>query len=105
MLNGPGDPDRDVEIQRHYLADLAHLPVVRRITGVHRRPGRAHGGPEPVGDRLDRPKPPSPTAGTTAVRTVIPLLRSCGRAKSLLTMFVEHRASPRRLPDADAPDG
>ncbi len=32
------------------------------------------------------------------------LLGSCERPKSLLTMFVEHRASPRRLPDADAPD-
>src|SRR5918997_564814 len=56
MLDRPRDADRDVEVRRHHLARLAHLPVVRGVARVHRRPARAHGGAELVGDRLDVPR-------------------------------------------------
>src|SRR5918997_6992945 len=53
VLNGPRDPHRDVEIRRHHLAGLTHLPVVGRIARIHRSPRSAHGGAQGVGDRLE----------------------------------------------------
>src|SRR5882672_1427322 len=34
MLDRTRNADRDVELGRHHLAGLAHLPVVRRVAGV-----------------------------------------------------------------------
>ena len=53
MLNGPGDPDRDVEIERHHLAGLANLPFVGRSAGIHSGPQGTHRRAELVADRLD----------------------------------------------------
>src|SRR5499426_1198068 len=53
VLDGAGNADRDVELRRHHFAGLAHLPVVRRIAGIDRRPRGPHCGAELVGHRLD----------------------------------------------------
>src|SRR5215212_5800064 len=53
MLDRARDADGDVEVRRHHLAGLPDLPVVRRVAGIDGGPGRPHGGPELVGDRLD----------------------------------------------------
>ena len=53
VLDGARDADRDVEVGRHDLAGLAHLPVVGRVARVHRGARGAHGGAELVGDGLE----------------------------------------------------
>src|SRR5215472_534032 len=53
MLDGTGDADRDIELGRHDLAGLAHLPIVGRIAGIDRRAGGADRRAELVGNRLD----------------------------------------------------
>src|SRR3954469_8581803 len=53
VLDGPGDPERDVELRRHCLARLAHLELARVVAGIDggtRRPDR---GAERVGQFLD----------------------------------------------------
>ena len=34
MLNGAGDPERNVELRRNYFAGLANLQIVRRKAGI-----------------------------------------------------------------------
>jgi polar amino acid transport system substrate-binding protein len=51
MLDRPGDAGGDVELRRHDLAGLPHLPVVGRVARVHRRAARAQAGVELVGQR------------------------------------------------------
>src|SRR6187401_633023 len=53
MLDRARDADRDVELRRHHLAGLPHLPVVRRIAGIDRCARRADRGAELVRHRLD----------------------------------------------------
>src|SRR5262245_12292162 len=53
VLNGAGDADRDVELWRDGLARLADLELVGVPPGVGRRPGRADGGAERVGQVLN----------------------------------------------------
>src|SRR5262245_50558201 len=53
MLDRTRDADRDIELRRHDLAGLAHLPIVGRIAGVDRRAGGADRRAELVGNRLD----------------------------------------------------
>jgi len=49
MLNGTRDAGGDVERGRHDLAGLAHLPVIGRVTGVHRGAAGAQCGAQLVG--------------------------------------------------------
>src|SRR5215467_14576760 len=53
MLNCAGDADRDIKFRRHHLAGLPDLPVVRRISRIHRGARGADAGTELVGERLD----------------------------------------------------
>ena len=49
MLNGTADAAGHIQLGRHDLASLANLPVVGRVTRIHRRAGCPHGGTEFVG--------------------------------------------------------
>jgi hypothetical protein len=49
VLDRARDADGDVEIGRHDLAGLAHLPVVRRKARIDRGARGAHGGAQLVG--------------------------------------------------------
>src|ERR1700678_4215927 len=53
MLDRAGNTDRDIELRRHHLAGLSHLPVVRRISGIDRGARSTDAGAEFVGERLD----------------------------------------------------
>ena len=54
VLDRTRDADRDVEVRRHDLARLPHLPVVRRVAGIDRGTARADGGAELVGKAFDQ---------------------------------------------------
>src|SRR5215470_4023347 len=53
MLNCAGDADRDIKFRSDHLAGLPDLPVVRRISRIHRGARGADAGTELVGKRLD----------------------------------------------------
>src|SRR3954454_10876069 len=53
MLDRAGNADRNIELGGYDLAGLADLPIVRRITRIHRGTRSADTGAELVGERLD----------------------------------------------------
>src|SRR5947209_520600 len=53
MLDRARNADRDIKLRRHHLAGLADLPVVRRISGIHRGARGADAGPKLVRPWLD----------------------------------------------------
>src|SRR5439155_9735905 len=54
MLDGPGNPDGDVELRRHDLAGLADLVVVGDKPGIDRGARRADRGTQFVGDHFQK---------------------------------------------------
>ena len=61
MLDGPRDPERDVEGGSDDLAGLADLTGIRDPPGVDRGTGRPDDAAERVGKLADDPEPIGPT--------------------------------------------
>ena len=101
MLDRPRDPHRNVQLRRHHLAGLPHLPVVRRIARVHRRPRRPDRRPEPVGDRLDHPPERLRRAERTPPRDDDPR-RGQLRPVALRDLLAPERRARRRPPRSPA---
>ena len=53
MLDRAGDADRNVQLGRHDLAGLPHLPVIGNIARIHCRARRAHRRTELVSQRFE----------------------------------------------------